>query len=265
MLGGRYLIPFVLLAATAASTACQNLGPGRAGFGISLAATDYQIRDEALNAIRHGGASMTLGFFRQGGNPDRRHRITFSVLVAGLGDRYAPERGSLVARPNLDLRMGWRVSRPGRTTSLFLGGTAGWSTHWAFYEQWDEAHVYWLTSTRLGVDALLEHDFGAGRSLQLEVDAPVLALVSRPPSEFGYREVNPAPGWILREIHGKPRLASPASHLALDLGLVYSRNREGALRHDVFLRMEYIRDTAPSSRPVTILTYRLGISMPWPF
>lgn len=265
MLGGRYLMPLVLLAATAAPTACQNLGPGQAGFGISLAATDYQIRDEALHAIRHRGASLTLGFFRQGGDTDRRHRITFSVLVAGLGDRYAPGRSSLVVLPDLDLRMGWRVGRPGQGTSLFLGGTAGWSTHWTFYEQWDEGHIYWLTSSQLGVDALLEHDFGAGRSLQLEVDAPVLALVSRPPSEFPYREVNPAPGWILREIHRQPRVASPASHLALDLGLVYSRTGEGALRHDVFLRMEYIRDTAPSSRPVTILTYRLGISVPWPF
>jgi hypothetical protein len=265
MWGGRYLIPLILLNATAAPTLCQSLGPGSAGFGVSLAATEYQIREEALNAIRHRGASLTLGFFRQGGDLDRRHRITLSVLVAGLSDRYAPERGSLVAHPELDLRMGWRVTPPGRGTAFFVGGTAGWSTHWAFYEQWDETHVYWLTSSQLGVDALVEHHLARGRSLHLEVDAPLLALVSRPPSEFSYREVNPALGWILGEVHGKPRLASPADHLALNLGLVYSRTGEGGLRHEAFVQMEYIRDTTPSSRPVTILTYRLGISMPIPF
>ena len=265
MWGGRYLIPLILLTAGAAPAGCQSLGAGNAGFGISFAAGEYQIREEALNAIRHRGASLTLGFFRQGGDLDRRYRMTLSVLVAGLSDRYAPERGSLVAHPDLDLRVGWRVTPPDRSTAVFVGGTAGWSSHWAFYEQWDEAHVYWLTSSRLGVDALVERRLGEGRSLRLEVDAPLLALVSRPPRAFSYREVNPAPGWILAEVHGKPRLASLADHLDLDLGLVYSRISEATLRHEAFLRMEYIRDAAPSSRPVTILTYRLGISMPFPF
>jgi len=265
MWSGRTILSCITLAAAASAAAGQSLGPGNAGFGVSLAATEYQIREEALNAVRHRGASLTLGMFRQGGDANRRHRITLSVLVGRLGDRYAPERGSLVAHPELDLRMGWRVGRLGRGTSLFLGGTAGWSAHWTFYEQWDEAHVYWLTASRLGIDGLLERDLGAGRSLQLEVGAPVLGLVSRPPSEFPYREVNPSAGWILREIHGRPRVASLADHLALDLSLAYSRIGGEGLKHQVFLRMEYIRDTAPSSRPVTILTYRLGVSMPWPF
>ncbi len=264
-MGGR-LFSGVLLALAAASPAtCQDLGPGNTGFGFTLAVTEYQVREEALNPLRHRGTSVALGFVRRSGGEDRRLALGFSLLVDPLGDRYTTSRSSLLLHPRLDFRTAWKVRDLGRRTALFLGGIAGWNAHWAFHEQWDEQHVYWLTATQVGVEAAVERRLEGGRSLQLEVDAPLLALVSRPPKEFTYREVKHSLGWMLSEIHGDARLATPAEHLDVQVGLTYSAVRDGGLRHAFFWRSRYVRNTAPTSEDVHIVTHSLGVSLPWPF
>ena len=267
-MGGRsigYVVGGLLLVGAAGPGSCQDLGPGSAGFGFSLAVTEYQIRDQVLNPLRHRGTSVTLELFRRGDGGDTRRRFGFSLMVNPLGDRYAPRRGTLIFHPALDYRMAWRVTDAGGSTSLFLGGNAGWSTHFAFYELWDESHVYWLTSSQVGVDAVLERRLGGGRTLSLEVDAPLVALVSRPPERWDHREVDPGLGAVLGEIHGGARLATPAEHLALRAGLAYTAVRDGKLHHAFFWRTTWIRNSSPTSRDVRILTHSLGVSLPGPF
>lgn len=264
-MGGRYLAVAILTAATAAPTKCQDLGPGTAGFGFALAVTEYQIRDQVLNPIRHRGTSMALELFRRSGGDDTRRVLAFSLLVDPLGDRYTTGRSSLLVHPRLDFRAAWRVADLGGRTSVFVGGSAGWNTHWTFHEQWDEQHVHWLTATQVGVDAAVERRLGGGRWLHFEVGAPLLALVSRPPERFTYREINHSLGWVFSEIHSHSRLATPDEHLDLRVGLNYSAVRDGRLRHAVFWRTSYVRNTAPTSRDVHIVTHSLGVSLPWPF
>jgi len=265
MMRNEVLTGLFLAGAAASPAGCQELGPGSAGFGFTLAVTEYQIRDQVLSPIRHQGTSLTLGIFRRSGGEDDRRVLAFSLLVDPLGDRYTTRRSSLLVHPRLDLRAARKVADVGEHTALFLGGSAGWNTHWTFHEQWDEQHVYWLTVTHAGLDAAVERQLGGGRSLQLEVGAPVIALVSRPPEQFEYREVNHSFGWILGEIHSRARLATPAEHLDLRVGLTYSAVRDGRLRHAFFWRTTYVRNTAPTSRDVRVVTHSLGAYVPWPF
>lgn len=262
---GRFFVVAALAAAFVAPAACQDLGPGDVGFGFTVALTEYQVRDQVLNPIRHRGTSVALEFFHRSGGEGRRQALGFSLLVDPLGDRYTTRRSSLLLHPRLDFRTAWKVADLGGSASLFLGGNAGWNTHWTFHEQWDEQHVHWLTSTQVGVDAALERRLGGGRSLQLEVDAPLLARVSRPPQAFDYREVKHSLGWMLSEIHGDARIATPAEHLDLRVGLTYAAVRDGKLRHAFFWRSRYLRNTATTSENVNIVTHSLGVSMPWPF
>jgi hypothetical protein len=265
MIGGRFFVMAILTAAAASPAQCQDLGPGDVGFGFSVAATDYQTRDRVLNPIRHRGTSVALGIFRRSGGADDRRVLAFSLLVDPLGDRYTTRRSSLLVHPRLDLRVARKVADVGQHTALLVGGSAGWNTHWAFHEQWDEQHVYWLTVTHADLDAAVERRLGGGRSLQLEVGAPMIALVSRPPDQFEYREVNHSLGWILGEIHSRARLATPAEHLDLRVGLTYSAVRDGRLRHAFFWRTTYVRNTAPTSRELRVITHSLGATVPWPF
>ena len=260
-----FLIGLCLSGAAASAAACQDLGPGKAGIGLTLAATEYQIRDEVLNPIRHSGTSLTLEVFRRSGGEDRRRSVRFSLLVNPLGDRYTTERSSVVVHPAVDVRMAWRLSAAGENTSLFLGGSAGWGTHFQFHEQWDEQHVYWLTAAQSGLEAVVERRLGSGRAIHLEVGLPMVAVVSRPPERFTYREVDHGLAWILGEIHGRSRLATLTEYFAPHVSLTYSTVRNGRLRHSLFWRTNYIRNSAPTSRDVGIMSHSLGASMPWPF
>jgi hypothetical protein len=265
MMKSEFLMGLCLAGAVVSPAGCQELGPGNAGFGFTLAVTEYQIRDQVLNPIRHRGPSLTLELFRRSGGKDTRRSLGFSLLVDPLGDRYTTRRSSLLVHPRLDFRTAWRVAELGGRTSLFVGGSAGWNTHWTFHEQWDEQHVHWLTAAQMGVDAAVERRLGGGRSLHFEVGAPLLALVSRPPTQFAYREIDHSLGWVFGEIHSHPRLATPSEHLDLRLGITYSAVRDGRLRHAFYWRTTYVRNTAPTSRDVHIVTHSLGVSMPWPF
>jgi len=262
---GRFLIVLFAAAVVGSPAASQELGPGNAGFGFTLAVAEYQIRDAVLNPIRHRGTSLSLELFRRGGGEDTRHRLGLSVLVDPLGDRYTSGRSSTLVHLAADLRLARKVTDIGPGTSVFLGGSAGWSTHFAFHEQWDEQHAYWLTASELGPVVSVEHRLGRGRSIQCDAGMPVLALVSRPPQRFDYREVDHSLGWMLKEIHSSSRLATPGEHLALRAGITYSAERDGRLRHALFWRTAYVRNDAPTSRAVSIVTHSLGLSMPWPF
>jgi hypothetical protein len=261
----RFLIGLFAAAALASTAVAQELGPGSAGFGFTLALTEYQIRDAVLNPIRHRGTSLSLELFRRGGGKEVRHRLGVSVLFDPLGDRYTTGRSSTLVRLEVDLRLGRKVTEIGAGTSVFVGGRAGWSTHFEFHEQWDQQHVYWLTAAEVGPVVALERRLGGGRSIQADAAMPVLALVSRPPERFGYREVDHGLGWMLGEIHSAPRLATPGEHLALRGGLTYSAVRDGRLRHAFFWRATWIRNDAPASREVSIVSHSLGVSMPCPF
>lgn len=261
----RFLTGMFVLAAVGSPAASQELGPGSAGFGFTLAITEYQIRDAVLNPVRHRGTSVSLELFRRGGGEDARHRLGVSVLVDPLGDRYTTGRTSTLVHLAVDFRLARKVADVGPGTSVFVGGSAGWGTHFAFHEQWDEQHAYWLTASEVGPTVTVERRLGGGRYIQLDAGMPVLALVSRPPERFEYREVNHGLGWMLGEIHSASRLATPGEHLALKGGVTYSAVRDGALRHALFWRVGYVRNDAPTSRRVSIVNHSLGVSMPWPF
>lgn len=262
---GRFLISLFAAAAVGSPASSQELGPGDAGFGIALAVTEYQIRDGVLNPIRHRGTSLSLEFFRRGGGPATRQRLGMSVLVDPLGDRYTSGRSSTLIHLAVDFRMARKVTDIGGRTSVFVGGSAGWSTDFAFHEQWDQQHVYWLTASELGPVVSLERRLGGGHSIQLYAGMPVLAMVSRPPQRFDYREVDHGLGWMLKEIHSGSRLATPDEHFALRAGLTFSAVRDGKLRIAFFWRTSYVRSDVPTSREVKIVNHSLGVSMPWPF
>lgn len=261
----KALICLFLTCAGASPAPGQGVGPGVAGFGFTLAVTQYQVRDAVLNPIRHSGTSVSVELFHRGGGEDTRRRFGLSFMVNPLGDRYTSGRSSTLVHLAVDVRLERKVAEVAEGTSVILGGSVGWSTHFQFHEQWDQQHVYWLTATEAGLAAAIERSWGDGRSIRLDAGMPILALVSRPPERFDYREVNHGLGWMLGEINGRTRLATPAEHLALRGGITYSAVRDGRLRHALFWRTEYVRNTAATSRDLHILTHSLGASLSWPF
>jgi len=260
------LIKIILLALFASPVlgAGQDLPPGSsARYGFTLGVSLYEVRDEALNGLRHRGPSISAGLFREGLSEGAMHRVEVSFAFAPLADRYAPDRSSLLFQPSFDFRYAMKAVRVSEDLSLFLGGTAGWNSRFSFYENWDQAHAYWLTSSYLGLTAGLLRPLDNGGALFLEMDVPLLAVVSRPPERFGYKEFNPDLAWVLKEIHSDPRLTSVHEHTSVTARLSYLRSRGGILGHRIFWQTAFTSNRLPHSRPFTALEHTLGLSYPF--
>jgi hypothetical protein len=191
------------------------------------------------------------------------HRFEVSFAFAPLTDRYSPDRASLLFHPAVEFRYARKAVRVTEDLALFLGGTAGWNTRFSFYENWDQGHAYWLTSSHVGLAANLVRRLDNGNSLHLEVDAPLLAAVSRPPERFEYKEVNPDFGWIFGHIHEDMRITSLHEHTALTATLAYHRAGGGFFGRRFFWQTAYTSTRLPESRPFTSFTHTFGISHPF--
>lgn len=255
------LIACLILPLLASGQEVPPASPTRYGFTLGVAL--YQARDEVLNSIRHQGPSISAGVFREGSSGTARHRLEVSFAFAPLTDRYSPDFASLLFHPAVGFRYARKAVQVTKDLALFLGGTAGWDTRFSFYENWDQGHAYWLTSSHLGLAADLVRRLENGNSLQLELDAPLLAAVSRPPERFEYKEVNPDLGWIFGHIHQDMRITSLHEHTALRATLAYQRPGGGFLGRRFFWQTEYTSTRLPESRPFTSFAHTFGISHPF--
>jgi hypothetical protein len=249
---------------TPALASAQDVTPGSsARYGFSLGVALYQARDEALNPLRHQGPSISAGVFREGISKVALHRVEVSFAFAPLTDRYSPDRSSLLFHPSFEVRYERKAAHLGGDMALFVGGTAGWNTRFGFYENWDQGHAYWLTSSHLNIAGTLVRNLDSGNALRLEVDAPILAAVSRPPERFEYKEVNPDLGWIFGHIHEDMRITSVHEHAALQATLTYERAGGGFPGRRLFWQTAFTSTRLPGSRPFTSFTHTFGISHPF--
>jgi hypothetical protein len=223
----------------------------------------HQVRDEVLANLRHQGPKITAGLFREGISHSAIHRFGVSFAFAPLTDRYSPDRSSVLFHPAIEFRYAKRAARVTEDMTLYLGGTVGWDTRFSFFENWDQGHPYWLTSSHLGVAGTLVRSLGNGNALRFELDAPLLAAVSRPPERFEYKEVNPDLGWVFRHIHKDLRVTSLHEHTAFTATLAYERRGGGLLGQRFFWQTGFISTRLPHSRPITVLSHTLGISHPF--
>ena len=254
----KLLLPACLLIPMFASGQQAPRGSA-ARYGPTLGVAFYQVRDEVLNPIRHQGPSVSAGVFREGASTDSMHRLGISFTFAPLTDRYSPDRSSVVFHPAVELRYAKKTAQLSEDLTLFLGGTMGWNTCFGFYENWDQGHPYWLTSAHLGFAGSLVHKLDDGKALQLDLDSPLVAFLSRPPERFEYKEVNPALGWVFKEIHRGLRGATFPQHKAFTATLTFLRT-SGPFLQRVFWQTAFAAARLPQSKAFTSVSHTLGIS-----
>jgi hypothetical protein len=249
-----------LLAFASTTSAQETTEKATTGLGVRLGVALYQHRDEVLNNIRHRGPSVSAAVFLQRGSKVSMYCMGVSFGFASLKDRYSPDRSSILFNPAVEIRYARKALQVAERVAVFLGGTAGWNTRFAFYENWDQGHAYWLTSSQLGVGATLVRSMANGNVLQLDLDAPVLALVSRPPARFEYKEVNPSLSWVLKNIHQDSRLTSVHEYTELKATVAYGRALWG---RRIFWQTTFVSARLPESRPFVSMSHKLGIVYPF--
>lgn len=226
------------------------------GFGVALGY--LQIRDEnVMTALLHGGPVVGGELFHDVSNEKASHRVTLSLLYGDITNRFGLPALAVVT----DLRYRYLRTLPGIVffsgDATFLGFTLAHGSTINHYPYTDEGHLYWLTATSLGVAGGWSKTTESGGLLRLDLAAPLVALVSRPPEERFYNNDHLDAGYIIGKVHEDPSFRSVNSHLAFDAELSYSHPSGKNWDADYGYRFRFIYDTDP--RDYTYLTHSLFV------
>ena len=152
--------------------------PWPRGFGYGVTLSAVQSRDDLLAPLRWRGTGFGLRASWDWGGNDRRHVAALGIPIAILSNRFG-HRGYAFS-PALTYGFLTRVVRNEDTAAGWLGGRMRLDMFNAFYESWDDEHLYWITAYSLGPTSAWRGRF-RGTPAWAPLDIPLLAAVARPP------------------------------------------------------------------------------------
>lgn len=227
-------------------------------FGMTVGLTDYQVRDKVLNNIRHRGIFPSLGFSYEWIRAVKRQRIELYLIFNMLKSRYDPDHNTFIINPSLNYSYVRKVKEINPKIDLLIGGITGLHSHQAYFGNWDDSHIYWLTYYYIGFDGVLTYQKSQKSSFYFEIEIPILALVSRPPERFLYKIMDDKFSWIVHEIHTNLKFTSIHQHFVLNMNLGYDFSYSDKFQQRVYWRFSYINNSISYSKNISILTHTLG-------
>ena len=252
----------ILLVLLVPAIACaQGTDQSDSDFGISLGLSNYQVREEVLNNLRHSGTLFSLGLSHTRPTGLSLKTCRFNVTVSTMKSRYESESNSYALNTVLTYSYSRRVARLTDKADLYVGGIIGLNQHLDFYDAWDESHIYWLTAYFLGPAGLMTYRKSEKSSFSIDVNLPLVSVVSRPPERFLYKEGDPTFSWIMGRIHDNLRLTSIHRHFAFDVTLGYTHGSVGGTKRFLFWRMTYLHNSMEYSKEISIATHTVGVAL----
>lgn len=225
-------------------------------FGLGVLGGATQVREDLIAPLRWVGPSfgITTSQAYRGERWDEGARLR--LAAAYVSERYGSP--NLLMLPALDLSVHFGSGgRPGRVD---VGAWAGIHQLLGWYASWDDAHLYWFSTTGLGPSVRLTLDT-LPRPVELELHAPVVALVSRPPRRRYYKVDNLVNlGFWLGRFADEPELTSVHELQAASLRATF-RGSRGSFRVDPWLELE--AETFSKPERVAHVTLWLGAEGRW--
>ncbi|MFQ5825370.1 MAG: hypothetical protein ACE5JB_15115 [bacterium] len=230
-------------------------------FGVTLGLNEYQIRDEVLSDARHRGFLASLGLSYSKLKEISINELKFNLIINTLKSRYETEKASVAVNPSMNYSYLRKARDISKNVNLYLGGIIGWNLHMDFYEEWDESHIYWLNSYFLGISERLSYQKSDKSTINFDINIPVVALVSRPPERFLYKELNPKFSWFISQFHDDLTLTSLHQHFEFNMILEYKYGHPHKFKKSFFWSFSYIKNSMSYSKNVSILTHTFGVSL----
>jgi hypothetical protein len=238
----------------------QRLSPALQGatrrIGLALSGLHFQVRDDIVSPLRWDGIGASLEIFRDRLDESSRRQIALRLPLALLNNRYEHR----AAAPGLKLGYGrlYRVSWFARSGATFAGALLQGNMDLQYYVDWDEEHLYWITTYDLA--AAVQHEIRTRprRQLTVRVAVPPVALVSRPP-RHRYNKVDDFKhlGFWFRRPNEGLRLTSIPDLLALTAAAQYTFTFTKSWKLGTAYEFAFRRFARPE--PVRILTHSVSI------
>jgi hypothetical protein len=221
---------------------------------VGLGAWSPQVRDDVVAPLRYQGtgARLQLGYAHSGERA--RHEVEFGFSGTPLRDRYG--NGALALGFGAGYEYLHLLSRSPGTGDWLLGGRLRWDMAIQWYAQWDEEHLYWLTTYDLGPAVVHDLRLAHGHRLTTQLTLPLVALLSRPPAHRFYKtdDLGDVGYWFTKS-HEHAGFASLPAYAAVSLRVAHRFTVSRHWRFETAYEIEYRRASDP--RPIQLLVQSL--------
>ncbi|MFC1726415.1 hypothetical protein ACFL4T_12375 [candidate division KSB1 bacterium] len=230
-------------------------------FGVTIGIPCFQVKEKVLNNIRHGGSLFSFALSYEKPRETSFKAFEFYYSVSMLKSRYDPENASYAFSTKIDYRYLKKAGEFNDKYSVFAGVITGLNSQLMFYDNWDDSHLYWLTSYYLGVDGMLNYKKSEKSTIFLEINTPIAALVSRPEARILYKTVNPEFSWIIKKLHENLRLTSIHQHFVFNMSLGYTYRPSAKFGYRLFWRFSYLKNSMSYSKDLSIVNHVFGVTL----
>jgi len=215
----------------------------------------HQMRDDLLAPLRYAGPALGIRGAVERRSPGTEQEAQLRIGVAAGLNRYRHGAFALSVGGSYTYLRRLDLSHTGATSVLAgIAGSARMDD--MYFIQWDDAHLYWLTSYAIGPAARVRVPLSGGRALTFDGGAPLLGFVSRPPEERFYKVdplVSPST-WFTRP-HRDLSFAAFPDLAGVDFRIAYTRS---AGRSPARLVYDAVFRTTPNPRRAVVLEQALG-------
>lgn len=220
----------------------------------------YQIRDDLLAPLRYAGPALGLRLAAERRTASAEDEAHLRFGFAGGLNRYRHGAFAVPISGSYTYLRPLRLAHD-RATSSLLGIAGSARMDDMYFIQWDDAHLYWLTTYAIGPAARVRVPLSDDRALSFDAGVPVLGVVSRPPEErFNKVDRLVSPGTWFTQPHQNLSFATWPDLIGADLRIAYTRSasrRPARLVYDASFR------TTPNPRRAVVLEQALGFE--WTF
>lgn len=232
-------------------------------FGFTIGLSHTQVKEKVLNNIRHQGTFFPspVSFNYEKIKSNSFQAFEFNIHFTGLKSRFDPDVSSLMIHPDINYRYLWKLNSSNKSIDIYLGAITGLNMQLGWYDNWDDSHLYWLTSYHLGADGRMNYKVTGKSSFYLDFSFPLVALISRPPERFLYKVVNPEFGWMISEIHDNLQLTSVHQHFVMTLDLAYELQYSEKSKLRIFWRFYYLNSNMEYSENLQVISHVFGTSI----
>jgi hypothetical protein len=213
---------------------------------LALGTLHMALRDDIVCPLKWAGPGGTLeaGYWRR--SLGSRSGVELGLPLGLLNNRYGHRAGAL------GLRAGYTYLRhladPRGRGSVFLGGCLRRDSDLQLYADWDEEHLYWITTYDLGVAARHEVELRNGHDLEFQAVLPVVSLISRPPRRRFYKiDDFKNPGFYLTKPQESLRFTALGELVSFDASVSYAFAMAGSWAFRAQYGFSYRRYTRPET------------------
>lgn len=224
-------------------------------FGIGPRVSYVQVRDDIVVPLRFSGPgiSLLLSYKRHGAV--HQHEVNGRLGLAYLRDRYGFSGAMLSSSVSYQYLYG--RSDNSRGAKIFPGGQLRWSLNDEFFFDWDEEHLYWLTTIDLGPVLRYSRTIKNDRKFHATLYLPVVTAISRPPLYYYYKTDNLTQlGFWFNKPHEDLHFAFFDTYQAVELSLACEKGR---------MTLTYTGSFARAAEPEPVLLFTNSIDVTWRF